>query len=194
MAKVYTKTGDKGETSLVGGSRVSKSNDIIDLYGDVDELNSVIGICLSVAKENNIKCSQELMGSIQSKLFDLGSNLACEADKRVEFQLPQIETQIIKLIENEIDLLDSDLPKIRNFVLPGGSLLAAFLHQARTVTRRVERKLVFRKELHSDTPENSIEFINRLSDFLFVLSRSVNHTQGIQEVFWKPTSKNLGDN
>jgi cob(I)alamin adenosyltransferase len=191
-SKVYTKSGDKGETSLVGGQRIEKSDRRIDLYGDVDELNSHIGLAVSFLNENKntAKYSVEIniLIDIQALLFDLGSNLACEANQREEFKLPQLQKKSIKQLEDEMDRMDTHCKELKTFVLPGGTKEAAALHICRTVCRRVERKLIGQsKELGTTgLPENSVEFINRLSDYFFVLSRYVNTLENQNEILWKP--------
>jgi cob(I)alamin adenosyltransferase len=179
MVKIYTKTGDKGETSLVSGERLSKADNQIDLYGDVDELNSIIGI-VNCYSSDDIKIH---LSAIQNKLFDLGSNLACESSAREKYKLPQITQANVTDLEILIDNYSNDLPPLKNFILPGGHPSAAFLHQARTVCRRVERKLIGSK---IEKPQNSVEYLNRLSDLFFVLSRAVNFSNKVEEVLWSP--------
>ncbi len=186
-SKVYTKGGDRGETGLVGGTRVSKSDQRIDLYGEVDELNSWVGVVVSHLDNKLFINEIESLKTIQNLLFDLGSNLACEAEKRKAFKLPAIKEKSISNIELAIDRLDSECPKLTNFILPGGGAAASFLHLSRTVCRKVERKLIqYQKTTGEELPENSVKFINRLSDFFFVLSRYVNLKMGESEVLWKP--------
>lgn len=184
-SKVYTRTGDKGTTGLVGGSRISKGEDLIDLYGEVDELNSHLGyaICLNKKEELN-----SFFKKIQVKLFDLGSNLACEQDKRLQFKLPQITDDDIKELESEIDRLDSTLEPLKYFVLPGGDRGSTYFHICRTVCRRIERKLVKRQEEVDDLPANSTQYMNRLSDYFFVVSRYLNKESGEKENYWIPNS------
>ncbi|MBL7664153.1 MAG: cob(I)yrinic acid a,c-diamide adenosyltransferase [Bacteriovoracaceae bacterium] len=184
--KIYTKTGDKGKTSLVSGTKISKGDLRIELYGEVDELNSCLGIVLSsIESKNELKAQFALLSKIQHALFDLGSNLACEADKRAKYKLPTIKTVLITGLEESIDQMQEELPALKNFILPGGALSASFTHLARTVCRRAERKLVNFFETNKDESfENSIEFLNRLSDFLFVLSRYINLKAGTNEVTW----------
>jgi cob(I)alamin adenosyltransferase len=187
MTKVYTKTGDKGETSLVGGSRVLKSDYRIDIYGDVDELNSFIGLLISSVLENKLAIDVETLEIVQNNLFNLGSQLACEVDKRDQYKLPAIDNALTHLLEKKIDLMDEDLQKLKNFILPGGSVPASFAHLARTICRRVERKLVAANcDLNYTLPENGINFINRLSDYLFVYARFINLKLGKPEVLWSP--------
>ncbi len=181
MAKIYTKTGDKGETSLVSGSRVSKADQRIDLYGEVDELNSFVGFLATVVNE------KALLEKIQSTLFNLGSQLACEAEKREQFQLPKIPVELVLQLEQAMDQMDQSLKPLKNFILPGGSEAAARAHLCRVIARRVERHLLNYHTLSNEAlPENSVTFLNRLSDYFFVLSRYLNHQQGEPEVLWKP--------
>ncbi len=184
MAKVYTKTGDKGETSLVSGTRISKGSERIQLYGDLDELNSHIGFLHSFLEDKEIL---NLGQKIQSALFDLGSNLACEELMREKFKLPQVSLSIIKELETAIDMMDKELEPLKNFVLPGGSQAAAYSHVCRTVCRRVEVELVRFVELSKESaPENALIFLNRLSDYYFILGRYLNKKNKSPEILWKP--------
>jgi cob(I)alamin adenosyltransferase len=183
--KIYTKGGDKGATSLVGGTRKLKSDSQIDLYGDVDELNSFIGAVL-VYKEDLLTEDKELLFRLQHVLFDLGALMACEMDKRETFKLNKIENSFIQEIEQSIDRIDSMLEPLRKFIMPRGGELATRLHIARTVTRRVERKLV---EFETQRPEQFINnaniLLNRLSDYLFILARYILKEEKESEVIWK---------
>ena len=187
-ASVYTRGGDKGETSLVSGSRISKGDDRIELYGDVDELNSFIGFTISSLKrdlEDVELCSY--LENIQSRLFDLGSNLACEKKLASRYELPQISDDEVIRMESYIDLLNSKLVPLKHFILPGGEETSCRFHLCRTVCRRVERSLVrFESNNPSELPDNSIQFINRLSDFLFIASRYVNVLANREEILWTP--------
>ena len=181
-SSVYTKTGDIGITGLVGGTRIKKSDPRIHLYGEVDELNSHIGMAMSLLPEG---IDKSLMLKIQSALFDLGSNLACEQEKRNQFKLPQIKDSIISSLENEIDQMDSKLNPLRNFILPGGDPAAAAFHICRTVCRRLERQMVdFEEQNIGEVPEKALIFINRLSDYFFILSRYINSVKNINETLW----------
>jgi len=183
-ADVYTRSGDKGTTGLVGGTRILKSDPRIHLYGEVDELNSTIGAAISMLPGDFDKT---LLFKIQSSLFDLGSNLACEKEKRDQFKLPNIKDSLILELENEIDLLDHQLPALKHFILPGGSPAAAAFHICRTVCRRVERQMVEFGNIHQgEIPEMSLEYVNRLSDYFFILSRSLNFKMNIKETQWIP--------
>lgn len=181
---VYTKTGDLGTTGLVGGTRIKKSDPRIHLYGEVDELNSFIGAGMSFLDSD---FNKEYLQTIQSALFDIGSNLACEKDLRSKFKLPQIKDSLIEKLENEIDQLDSHLLPLRHFVLPGGTPSAAAFHVCRTICRRVERQMVdFEDQNPGEVPEGALRFINRLSDYFFILSRFLNASKNIDETLWIP--------
>lgn len=187
-SNVYTRTGDEGETSLVSGTRISKANMRISLYGEVDELNSHIGYMRSLLpQEEKLKALGPLFDSIQSSLFDLGSKLACESNLWEKFNLPDIKSEIISQMEQAIDEMDSELPKLKNFILPGGTQAASYTHVVRTACRKVERKLIDFGDNTQSIPENSVIFLNRLSDFLFVYSRFVNFIAGQEERIWKPS-------
>lgn len=184
MSKVYTRSGDNGTTALIGGSRIKKSDPRIHLYGEVDELNSHIGVGISFIESDYNK---ELLHEIQSALFDLGSNLACEKDKRGQFKLPQLKESLIAKLEKEIDQMDSNLEPLRTFVLPGGSKEASFFHVCRTVCRRVERQMVdFENQHPGEIPTSALIFINRLSDYFFMLSRALNNLKRVEEIKWIP--------
>ena len=185
-SKIYTFTGDKGETGLVSGTRVSKADERIDLYGEVDELNTRLGYVVALMREKK-DYSREInfLESIQSSLFDLGSNLAIEAHKRAEWKLPFVSADAIESLENEIDWMDAGLDPLKNFILPGGTLLAAATHLCRTNARSVERKMVaFSQHTGETLPENGLKFVNRLSDYFFVLARSINKKHGQAEPQW----------
>jgi cob(I)alamin adenosyltransferase len=187
-SKVYTKTGDQGETGLVSGNRTAKSDSRIDLYGELDELNSRIGFCCSILFQDlEFQQTVNFVHHIQSAIFDLGSNLACEVENRAKFNLPQISNEFINDMELEIDKMDSELPILKNFILPGGSGTAASIHLCRTNARTVERKLIgYFNTTNEELPQNSVIFLNRLSDYLFVLARYVNKVKGVEEINWKP--------
>lgn len=172
--KIYTKGGDKGATSLVGGTRVSKAHAKIEAYGTVDELNSAIGV---LAASNTLYT--DFLQSIQHKLFNAGSVLASEND--LEFELPSIEPEHIALLEKEIDRLDKELPRLKNFILPGGSVLSAHTHLARCICRRAERRIV---ALDENNYAVILQYLNRLSDYLFVLSREYLRLEGKAEILW----------
>lgn len=177
--KIYTKTGDKGETSLFGGGRVSKSADRIEAYGTVDELNAILGLARS---ENMTETVQQMLHLIQQDLFILGADLATPSDAKVT--IPRIELSHYSKLESWIDELEDSLEPLRFFILPGGTPAASTLHIARTVCRRAERRVITAKvnEMISD---NCVIYLNRLSDLLFVMSRFENHKAGVAESQWK---------
>lgn len=178
--KIYTKTGDQGTTSLFGGKRVSKAYLRIDAYGTVDELNSWVGLLRD--QEVN-RTRQEILLNIQDKLFTLGSMLATEPGN-TKVKIPALKEEFIHLLELEIDAMDTSLPPLKSFILPGGHPSVSFCHVARTVCRRAERLVI---GLHESEPVNPliIPYLNRLSDYLFVLSRKVAHDLNILEAPWK---------
>lgn len=178
--KIYTRTGDDGTTGLVGGSRVKKYDIRLEAYGTIDELNSYLGVVRSFEMENT---SKELILWIQEKLFTVGAKLASdEKGKQKTYPLVCSAEDIGKL-EQAIDLFENNLPELKSFILPGGTQLTGFCHIARTVCRRAERRVIELSE-HEDIPVNIIKFINRLSDFLFVLSRKTAFDSGIEETPW----------
>lgn len=186
-SKIYTRTGDEGKTALVSGNRILKSDLRIDLYGEVDELNSRVGFACSLL-DSAFSSEINFLHSVQSTLFDLGSNLACEEENRNKYKLPQISEKIIKDIEDEIDRMDAEVEPLKTFILPGGSTASSAFHLARTSARSVERKLVNFKEASGEgIPHLSLVAINRLSDYFFVLSRYVNKILKQDEIPWKPS-------
>lgn len=187
LTKIYTKGGDKGLTSLVGGQRVSKSSLRLESYGTVDELNSIIGILRTELSKPSGEwqiTSRSWLEKIQHELFDLGSVLATAASDSfagmADFEDPRRETRL----ESEIDLMLVDLPALNSFVLPGGSPLNATAHLARTVCRRAER-LVCALEEHEPARPGTLRYLNRLSDWLFVFSRYVSSQEGVAEYLWQ---------
>lgn len=178
--KIYTKTGDKGETSLIGGVRVKKSNLRIEAYGTIDELNSWIGVIRNIEEISN----SQLFQKIQDVLFTIGSHLASHPEKG-RMKLPEINNSDIELLEHEIDKMESELPPLTSFVLPGSSIQNGYCHIARTVCRRAERCVV-ELSLNEKVEEIVIRYLNRLSDYLFVLSRYVTLKQNGEDIPWKP--------
>lgn len=179
--KIYTKTGDKGTTSLIGGTRLSKAHVRIDAYGTVDELNSYIGLLGDQPVNEKRK---ELLKEIQDRLFTIGSHLASESDKSKRI-LPDLLEEDIILLEKEMDVIDSQVPQLRAFVLPGGHESVSFGHVARTVCRRAERAVIHLQQ-GEEVEEIVIRYLNRLSDYLFMLCRIMTYDLGIEEVTWKP--------
>ncbi len=184
--KIYTKTGDAGDTGLFGGGRVSKASARVDTYGEVDELNSVLGLVRTEVFDKEI---DELFAIVQSRLFDLGAELATSPDSKVELGIAGVGESDVEQLERCIDKAETELSPLRTFVLPGGSRAAAYLHLARTVCRRAERKLVALSEHEKVRPE-CIRYVNRLSDTLFVLARLANHRAGIADVPWVGAGRN----
>ncbi len=178
--KIYTKTGDKGTTALYGGKRLSKGELRIEAYGTVDELNSFLGLVATYLHEHEY-C--DLMIDIQSRLFDIGTHLAAEPGKK-NLVLPEITESSIVILEQYIDKMNDSLPELKFFILPGGNKSAAFSHVARTVCRRAERCVVRLSENDKIEPI-LIQYLNRLSDFLFVLARKFAHDDNATEIVWK---------
>lgn len=185
-SNLYTGTGDTGTTSLVGGQRISKTAVRLDAYGTVDEFSSFLGVVLS-----DPDCPTELKGQmleIQNRLFDAGGYLATAVDADERPDCPGIDDRDISRLESWIDALDEQTPKIRAFVLPGGSLLAAHCHVARSVCRRAERRILALAE-ESYVDPHLLTWFNRLSDYLFIAARFLNSYAGVKEIIWKPSSK-----
>lgn len=234
-AKIYTKTGDRGETALVGGTRVRKSNLRLEAYGTLDELNSAVGLLRATMQSKRsfdleeggdfspdfYNMIQPRLQMIQNNLFNIGSHLACP-DAALQAKLPPLQSDLISLIEKDMDDWESELPALRNFILPGGSRPAAVAHIARTICRRAEREMVridenmleidmeterikrgstASKRLTEDTatnidpkathhsllpkiPAEHLVFVNRLSDWFFLLARKLNAVAGIEDVLW----------
>lgn len=181
--KIYTKTGDLGKTSLVTGKRVDKFHPRIECYGTIDELNSILGIASAHLQSKEDK---ELTAQIQNQLFNLGSLIASDSPTQQK-KLPQITDKHIQNLEKKIDAFTEKLPPLRNFILPGGSTGSSFLHLARCVCRRAER-LAFQLNKKSKINKAHLIYLNRLSDFLFVFARFVNHRELIADVEWKKDS------
>ena len=179
--KIYTKTGDQGLTSLIGGTRVPKSSLRIDCYGTVDELNSYVGLLRD--QEVN-QARRPLLKEIQDRLFTIGSALAADPEKS-KMKLPDLHAADVTLLEEEMDRMNVDLPELRAFILPGGAPAVSFAHVARCVCRRAERLAVALHE-ESFVADLVVIYLNRLSDYLFVLSRQMAHELGTEEVTWKP--------
>jgi cob(I)alamin adenosyltransferase len=179
--KIYTKRGDKGSTSLIGGDRVLKSHYRIDAYGTVDELNSYIGILRSFVSDTD---NQSVLKEVQDRLFTIGSLLASAPDSKMI--VPDLMSTDTELLENAIDKMNSELPELRAFILPAGSLNIAQCHVARCVCRRAERLVVALFQIENFEDSMIIEYLNRLSDYLFVLSRYIGKIEGVSEVNWTP--------
>ena len=179
--KIYTKTGDKGTTSLIGGTRLSKAHVRIDAYGTVDELNSYIGLLRDQPVNKN---RRDLLKEIQDRLFTIGSHLASESDQKKKI-LPDLLDEDITLLEREMDSIDSQVPALKSFILPGGHQSVSFGHVARTVCRRAERAVIHLQQ-GEEVEDIVIRYLNRLSDYLFMLCRAMTYELDIEEVTWKP--------
>ncbi len=178
LDKIYTRGGDSGLTSLVGGKRVKKSSKIIEAIGNVDELNAILGIII-----NNIKVKhKKVLQNIQNDLFDIGADLATPINKNAI----RIKAEQTFYIEQEIDKINKNLKPLKSFILPGGTQTSALIHLARTINRRCEISIVKLNETHKINKE-ILKYVNRLSDYLFVLARQTNKT----EVLWKPLKNSL---
>ena len=187
-SKVYTKTGDKGTTALVSGARISKADLRIDLYGQVDELNSRVGMMVSFMQDMKIFDFEiGFLHRLQSVFFDLGSQLATEVENREKYNLPKIKESFIREMEEDIDRMDSHLEPMKYFILPGGCKAASAAHLCRTGARNVERLLVrFHEKTNEELPENSAQLLNRASDYFFVLARYIEKKSGGSEISWIP--------
>ena len=181
--KIYTKTGDLGKTSLIGGTKVPKSHLRIESYGTIDELNSYIGLVSDLISDSNSKI---ILKEIQDRLFTIGSSLACDPDKEPLMKIPDLKEKDIELLENEIDRMNEELPAMKSFILPGGHQAISTIHVARCVCRRAERLCVNMQEHELFVDPLVIKYINRLSDYLFVLSRYIGHLLNVEEIPWKP--------
>jgi cob(I)alamin adenosyltransferase len=191
LNRIYTKRGDAGETSLVGGQRVSKDALRIEAYGTVDELNAFVGLAaVSCGGDFRLAPLATILRRVQHELFNLGSILATQAAD-VHPQQPRITNAETAQLEREIDAMNAALTPLRSFVLPGGTRLNAELHVTRTICRRAERLLVGLAREESIPPE-TIPYLNRLSDAMFVWSRWVNYTLGVPEALWEPNQSSSG--
>ncbi|HLJ44923.1 MAG TPA: cob(I)yrinic acid a,c-diamide adenosyltransferase [Bryobacteraceae bacterium] len=189
LNRIYTKGGDKGQTSLVGGQRVGKDSLRIECYGSVDELNAFIGMA-SVSAESEVPRLLPILRRVQNELFNLGSILATLAED-VHPKQPRVTEVEIRQLEREIDEMNAELAPLRSFVLPGGSRLNTELHVCRTICRRAER-IAVRLAREEEVPIEVIQYLNRLSDALFVWSRWVNHELKVSEVLWEPNQSASG--
>jgi cob(I)alamin adenosyltransferase len=187
--KIYTKTGDKGTTSLIGGTKVPKSHSRIEAYGTVDELNSYIGLCRDLLEDAN---SRRILQEVQDRLFTIGSSLACDPLKEPKMLIPDLKEEDVVLLEKEMDNMNEHIPPMKSFILPGGHATVSQLHIARCVCRRAERSCV-RLELIADprvetleTDQVILKYLNRLSDYLFILARYSSWQLKTEEIPWKP--------
>ena len=178
--KIYTKTGDKGTTSLIGGTKVLKSHERIEAYGTIDELNSYIGLCRDLITDNR---SKNTLQEVQDRLFTIGSSLACDPEKEPRLKIPDLKESDVEFLEKEIDSMNESLPEMKSFILPGGHPVISHIHIARCICRRAERRTI---ELIDHVEPVVIKYLNRLSDYLFILSRFTGKNLDAQEIPWKP--------
>ncbi len=184
--KVYTKTGDLGDTALIGGTRVSKASPRIECYGTVDELNSVVGLVIMSLESSAAGLHLlPILHRVQNELFNLGAELATP-DLEGRSKLPRVETRHVEGLERDIDGVNDELPALKSFVLPGGGWPSAYMHLARTVCRRAER-LVVGLAASDDVGEHAVQYLNRLSDALFVWGRWAALKDGRSEPLWEPS-------
>ena len=186
--KIYTKSGDQGQTHLIGGASVSKSNIRVNSYGEIDELNACLGLVRSfLPEEPKLAHIDQELEAIQQRLFDLGAQLATPAGSQCQ-GFKKISSEDIATLEKQIDNYVKNLPALRSFVLPGGHPLNALLHLSRTVCRRAERAIVSLSE-SEPVPSEILIYVNRLSDYIFSLAREVSRTLGAPEFLWEPKTK-----
>ncbi|MEN9701307.1 MAG: hypothetical protein RIR55_622 [Bacteroidota bacterium] len=181
--KIYTKGGDLGKTSLIGGTRVPKSHIRIESYGTVDELNSFIGLLSDLLTNEEIKI---ILKEVQDRLFTVGSSLACDPDKEPHLKIPDLKETDITYLEQQIDAMNLVLAPMKSFILPGGHQAISTAHIARCVCRRAERWCVNLQEENLFVEPMVIQYLNRLSDYLFVVARYIGHLNGIADQPWKP--------
>lgn len=193
ITKVYTRGGDKGQTSLVGGTRVRKDHTRIRAYGTVDELNSVVGLARTFNRRSDAPAAaidrlDAMLHRIQNDLFDVGSDLTTPAASRWE-GMHRVGGEDVDRLEAFIDELNAEIPPLREFILPGGGPVGAFFHQARTVCRRAEREVLSLMDQEPDVGEGAMRYLNRLSDLLFVAGRWAAKHLGEAEFLWEPAAK-----
>ena len=184
--KIYTKTGDLGNTSLIGGTKVPKDNIRIESYGTVDELNSFIGLVNDLLTDEP---SKTVLKEIQDRLFTIGSSLACDPEKEIPLKIPDLNEEDILFLESEMDRMNDVLPDMKSLLLPGGHPAVSTTHVARCVCRRAERICVSMKQNELFIEALVIKYLNRLSDYLFVLSRYIAYLLDVSEVPWKARVK-----
>lgn len=184
--KIYTRTGDDGTTSLIGGTKVPKSDLRIEAYGTVDELNSYIGLCKDLLTDET---AGKTLLEVQDRLFTIGSSLACDPVKEPKMRIPDLHASDVDLLEKEMDRMNELIPPMKHFILPGGHPTLSHLHISRCICRRAERccvRLELAEAHPSDTEILIIKYLNRLSDYLFVLSRCTGYQLQVAEIAWKP--------
>ncbi len=181
--KIYTKTGDQGKTSLIGGTKVPKDHIRIDTYGTIDELNSFIGLLNDQLTD---KETMHMLKEVQDRLFTIGSSLACDPDKEPKMKLPDLKESDVTILESAMDSMNEKLSPMKSFILPGGHPSISTAHIARCVCRRAERLCVHMSQQNLFIDPLIIKYLNRLSDYLFVVARYIAHLKNIKEVEWKP--------
>jgi cob(I)alamin adenosyltransferase len=181
--RIYTKTGDKGTTSLIGGTKVPKSHIRIEAYGTVDELNSNIGLLID---QISLDDSKLILREVQDRLFTIGSSLACDPEKETKLKIPDLHEEDILKLEEQIDFMELALPEMKSFIIPGGDIAVSTAHIVRCVCRRAERHCVLMQENKAHIDPLVIKYLNRLSDYLFVLARYIGHQKQVPEIPWKP--------
>lgn len=179
---IYTKTGDKGKTSLVGGQRVSKCCDRLESYGTADELNSHIGVLITYCEKEE---DRQFLTDVQAALFVVGGYLATDTSERDVRPGNIVTPEMVSGIEREIDRIDALLPPLRLFILPGGCRAAGYAHVCRTVCRRTERCILRLAESGAEIDDNVLAYINRLSDYFFILARKLNQDNGTEDIVWR---------
>lgn len=180
--KIYTKTGDKGQTSLLDGKRISKDCLEMHAIGEIDELNSALGLLIAELEEEGFTKEKIKLISIQRKLFVIGSQIAAVQTKLIK--VPPLASSNIRILEQWIDSMDRQLPRLTAFILPGGNEESALAFHARAICRRVERQIIALSKIYAINPR-ILQYLNRLSDALFVLGRYINHTTNTKEILWK---------
>jgi cob(I)alamin adenosyltransferase len=180
--KIYTKTGDSGETGLFGGGRVRKDSVRVDAYGEVDELNASLGLARSLSMPMDLDA---LLQRLQEQLFTVGAMLATPAGTKASEHIPRLKSEWVTDMEMAIDTFETELSPMTHFILPGGSQASAALHLSRTVCRRAERRVVAALR-EGEAPQEVVVYLNRLSDLLFVMARIANHRVGVEDVKWIP--------
>ena len=181
--KIYTKTGDKGKTSLIGGTKILKSDLRIETYGTIDELNSWIGFVNDAVNDFS---ANHTLKEIQDRLFTIGSSLACDPQKETKLIIPDLHETDLTMLEKEMDTMNETLPEMKHFILPGGHSAVSITHITRSICRRAERCVVNLQDHKGHVEPLIIKYLNRLSDYLFVLARYVAHLHNLPEVVWKP--------
>ena len=181
--KIYTKTGDLGNTSLIGGTKIPKSHIRIESYGNIDELNSYIGLVSDYLQDD---LGKTVLKEVQDRLFTIGSSLACDPEKETGMHIPDLNEADILSLEKAIDLMNDALPPMKHFILPGGHVAVSTIHITRCVCRRAERGVVNLLQHEQFVEPLVIKYLNRLSDYLFVLARFVGKQLGVEEIIWLP--------